>query len=58
MCNGHIFYVDCIDEATGSTLTPPEWERQLQCIVDEAYVTPGPGIGCLTCDDRDTWAKV
>lgn len=58
MCNGHIFYVDAIDQATGTALTPPEWERQLQQILDEAFVTRGPGIASLTCDDRDTWCKV
>ncbi|KAJ1522943.1 hypothetical protein ONE63_002082 [Megalurothrips usitatus] len=56
-CNGHIFILDAVDEATGSLLNPLEWERQLQCIVNEAYQTCGQGIPRLSCDDRDTWAK-
>lgn len=57
-CNGHIFLVDAVDEATGSVLNPLEWESQLQIIVDEASKAPGQGIARFACDDRDTWAKV
>ncbi|KAE8740665.1 hypothetical protein FOCC_FOCC013813 [Frankliniella occidentalis] len=56
-CNGHIYIVDAIDEATESILTPLEWEQQLQFVIEDAFQTLGQGISILTCDNRDTWAK-
>lgn len=40
-------------------LTPPELQKQLQCIKDKCDSEPeGPGVGALTGDNRTSWAEV
>ncbi|KAL8579049.1 hypothetical protein ACOMHN_035988 [Nucella lapillus] len=57
-CKGHIFRLECVDEA-GNTLTAPELESQLQKIYDKAAsLPPAPGLGYFTTLERTQWAKM
>jgi len=58
LCNGQAYVVDAVDSLSGAPLSPPEWELQLQVILSDAEYNPGPGLGRLTCDNRDIWAEV
>lgn len=55
--NGYIFVVNGLHQ-DGTPLTPPEWRKQLQKIVDLAKNHKGSFIPCLSCDYRTSWAKV
>ena len=58
MCKGHVFSMQCVDEA-GAPFTAPEYESQLQKIVDRASsLPPAPGVGYFTSLERTKWAQV
>ena len=58
MCKGHVFSLQCVDEA-GAPFTAPEFESQLQKIVDRALsLPPAPGVGYFTSLERTKWAQV
>ncbi|NWZ76753.1 OCTC octanoyltransferase, partial [Poecile atricapillus] len=57
LCRGRVFAFDAVHE--GSILTPPEIFRQLTYIQKRCYNEPdGPGLACLTSNERTKWAEL